>query len=104
VSLQAPSGREVIFVDSALKYSLSLLYQLFPNRWVRKSRIIFAMMDNGAAPFLRVEDIRVVCHYPDVFPSELPGIPSTRSASFEIMLIPGTTPIHKSPYQMAPNE
>jgi hypothetical protein len=32
VSLQAPSGREVIFVGSALKYSLALLYQLFPNR------------------------------------------------------------------------
>jgi hypothetical protein len=52
VSLQAPSGREVIFVGSALKYSLALLYQLFPNRWVRKSGIIFAMMDNGDAPLL----------------------------------------------------
>jgi hypothetical protein len=47
-----------------------------------------------------VEDIRVVCHYPDVFPSELPSIPPTRVASFEIKLIPGTMPIHKSPYQM----
>jgi hypothetical protein len=50
--LQAPFGREVIFVGSALKYSLSLLYQLFPDRWVRKSGIIFAMMDNSEAPFL----------------------------------------------------
>jgi hypothetical protein len=104
VSLQAPSGREVIFVGSALKYSLTLLYQLFPNHWVRKSRIIFAMMDNGEAPFLRVEDIRVVCHYPDVFPSELPGIPPTRGASFEIKLIPSTMPIHMSPYRMAPKD
>jgi hypothetical protein len=46
----------------------------------------------------------VVCHYPDVFPSELPGIPLTRGASFEIKLIPGTMPIHKSPYRMAPKE
>jgi hypothetical protein len=46
----------------------------------------------------------VVCHYLDVFPSELPGIPPTRGASFEIKLIPGTMPIHKSPYQMAPKE
>jgi hypothetical protein len=34
--LQAPSDREVIFVGSALKYSLVLLYQLFPSHWVRK--------------------------------------------------------------------
>jgi hypothetical protein len=52
VSLQAPSGREVIFVGSALKYSITLLYQLFPNRWVRKFGIIFATMDNGEALFL----------------------------------------------------
>jgi hypothetical protein len=46
----------------------------------------------------------VVCHYPDVFPSELPGIPSTWGASIEIKLIPGTMPIHKSTYRMAPKE
>ena len=46
----------------------------------------------------------MVCHYPDVFPSELPGIPPIRGASFEIKLIPGTMSIHKSPYQMAPKE
>jgi hypothetical protein len=46
----------------------------------------------------------VVCHYPDVFPFEHPGIPPTRGASFEIKLIPSTMPIHKSPYRMAPKE
>jgi hypothetical protein len=29
-----------------------LLYQLFPNHWMRKYGIIFAMMDNDEAPFL----------------------------------------------------
>jgi hypothetical protein len=52
MSLQALSGREVIFVGSILKYSLSLLYQLFPDHWVRKSGIIFAMIDNCEASFL----------------------------------------------------
>jgi hypothetical protein len=51
-----------------------------------------------------VEDIRVVCNYPDVFPSKLPGIQPMRGASFEIKLIPSTMPIHKSPYQMDPDE
>jgi hypothetical protein len=39
---------------------------------------------------LHVEDIRVVCNYPDVFPLELPGIPPTRNAIFEIKLVHGT--------------
>jgi hypothetical protein len=39
---------------------------------------------------LRVQDIRVVCDFADVFPAELPGIPPKRDAAFEIKLIPGT--------------
>jgi hypothetical protein len=45
-----------------------------------------------------------VCDYADVFPVELPGIPSERDAAFEIKLISGTHPIHKAPYRMAPKE
>jgi hypothetical protein len=46
----------------------------------------------------------VVCHYLDVFPSELPDILPMQGASFEIKLIPSTMPIHKSPYRMALKE
>ena len=53
---------------------------------------------------LRVQDIRVVCDFANVFPVELPGIPLERDATFEIKLIPGTQPIHKASYQMAPKE
>ena len=69
VSLQAPSGREVIFQGSAMKYSLSLLSQMFPDRWTRKSGILLAMVD-GTEVALQVENIPVVCHYLDVFPNE----------------------------------
>jgi hypothetical protein len=103
VSLQAPSGREVIFQGSALKYSLSLLCKLFPNRWMRKSGVLLAMVD-GREVALRVENILVVCHYPDVFPDELPGVPPERDTVFEIKLVPGTQPIFRTPYRMAPVE
>jgi hypothetical protein len=53
---------------------------------------------------LRVQDICVVCDYADVFPAELASIPPERDAAFEIKLIPGTQPIHKAPYRMAPKE
>jgi hypothetical protein len=103
ISLHAPSGRDVIFVGSAMKYSLALLYHLFPDRWTRKSGILFSMVQDGEA-VLHVEDIRVVCNYPDVFLLELPSIPPTCNAIFEIKLGLGTQPIYKSPYQMAPKE
>jgi hypothetical protein len=103
ISLHAPSGRDVIFVGSAMKYSLSLLYHLFPDCWMRKSGILFSTVQDGEA-VLHVEDIWVVCNYPDVFSLELPGIPPTRNIVFEIKLVLGTQPIYKSPNQMAPEE
>jgi hypothetical protein len=51
---------------------------------------------DGAA----LEDIRVVCDYPDVFPEELPGMPPDRDVEFIIDLLPGTAPISKHPYIM----
>ena len=49
-------------------------------------------------------DVRVVCIFPNVFPEELPGLPPDRDIEFEIELLPGTTPISKAPYRMAPVE
>jgi hypothetical protein len=46
----------------------------------------------------------VVREYLDVFPNNLPGMPPNRAIEFKIELQPGTTPIYKRPYLMAPNE
>jgi hypothetical protein len=53
---------------------------------------------------VQLEDIPVVCEYPDVFPDELPGMPPDRDVGFVIELQPGTTPISKRPYRMPPKE
>ncbi|WVZ51970.1 hypothetical protein U9M48_003067 [Paspalum notatum var. saurae] len=50
------------------------------------------------------EGIRVVCEYPDVFPEELPGMPPDREVEFLIELLPGTAPIAKRQYRVAPKE
>jgi hypothetical protein len=48
--------------------------------------------------------IPVVCEFPDVFPNELPGLPPDRDVEFTIELEPGTAPISRCPYRMAPKE
>ncbi|GKV42223.1 hypothetical protein SLEP1_g49655 [Rubroshorea leprosula] len=53
---------------------------------------------------LRLEDIPVVCEFPDVFPKDLPGLPPNREIEFAIDLVPDTRPISKAPYRMAPAE
>jgi hypothetical protein len=51
-----------------------------------------------------LDQVPVVCEYPDVFPEELPGMPPDRDIEFIIKLIPGTAPIAQRPYRMNPQE
>ena len=53
---------------------------------------------------VKLEDILVVREFPDVFPKELLGLPPDREVEFSIDLLPGTSPVSKTPYRMAPTE
>ena len=57
-----------------------------------------------AVQVVPLENIPVVCEFPDVFPEELPGLPPDREVEFAIELIPGTLPISRRPYRMLPHE
>ncbi|GJT58838.1 putative reverse transcriptase domain-containing protein [Tanacetum coccineum] len=52
----------------------------------------------------RLEDIPVVREFPEVFPEDLPGLPPVRQVEFQIDLIPGTAPVARAPYRLAPSE
>ncbi|XP_068319781.1 uncharacterized protein [Pyrus communis] len=53
---------------------------------------------------IRMDDVRVVRHFPDVFPDvfpdDLPRLPLDHEVEFTIDLISGTDPISLTPYQM----
>jgi hypothetical protein len=65
-----------------------------------------------AKPFSRIyeaiipeiQDISIVCEFPDVFPEDLPGLPPERDVEFVIELKPGTAPVSRRSYRMPPNE
>ncbi|GKB90448.1 putative reverse transcriptase domain-containing protein [Tanacetum coccineum] len=50
------------------------------------------------------EEVVVVRDFPEVFPDDLSGLPPIREIEFQIELIPGATPVAKSPYRLAPSE
>jgi hypothetical protein len=58
----------------------------------------FAMMETP------LKKIPVVCEHADVFPDELPGMPSDRDIEFAIELQSEMAPISKRPYRMPPAE
>ncbi|KAI3715505.1 hypothetical protein L6452_22489 [Arctium lappa] len=52
----------------------------------------------------KLEDVRIVREFLDVFPDDLPGLPPDRQLEFRIDLVPGAAPIAKAPYHLAPSE
>jgi hypothetical protein len=51
-----------------------------------------------------LEDIPVAYEFPDIFPEDLPGMPSDRDVEFTIELYLGTAPISRRSYKMTPKE
>ncbi|GJT48788.1 putative reverse transcriptase domain-containing protein [Tanacetum coccineum] len=52
----------------------------------------------------KLDDIRVVRDFPEVFPDDLLGLPLVREIEFRIDLILGASPAVRSPYRLAPSE
>ncbi|XP_071900975.1 uncharacterized protein [Coffea arabica] len=63
-----------------------------------------AFLINTPSDQAKLEDVPVVREFPDVFPEELKTLPPERDVEFKIDLVPGTAPISKTPYRMAPAE
>ncbi|GJW29431.1 putative reverse transcriptase domain-containing protein [Tanacetum coccineum] len=49
----------------------------------------------------KLDDIRVVQDFPEVFPDDLLGLPHVREVEFCINLIPGASSVVRSPYRLA---
>lgn len=49
-----------------------------------------------------MEEVKIVCEFPKVFPEDLHGVPPERQIEFRIDLVPGAAPVAKEPYSIAP--
>ncbi|GKE53886.1 putative reverse transcriptase domain-containing protein, partial [Tanacetum coccineum] len=52
----------------------------------------------------RLENVPIIQDFLEVFPEDLPGLPSTRQVEFQIDLMPGDAPVARAPYRLAPSE
>ncbi|MCI36413.1 retrotransposon protein, partial [Trifolium medium] len=53
---------------------------------------------------VKVEELPIVCEFPDVFLEDIFDLPPEREVEFTIDLIPGTSPISMAPYRMSSSE
>nr|GEW38641.1 hypothetical protein [Tanacetum cinerariifolium] len=52
----------------------------------------------------QLQDVPVICNFPEEFLDDLPGLPPSRQVKFKIDLIPGAAPVAHAPYRLAPSE
>jgi hypothetical protein len=88
IKLTTPDGKELEFVTEPIVTTMGVANRAQVNQ-----------LDASEGP-----EVPVVSEFNDVFPEELPGMPPDRDIEFVIELMPGTTPIYKSPYRMATAE
>ncbi|GJT42483.1 putative reverse transcriptase domain-containing protein [Tanacetum coccineum] len=56
---------------------------------------------NSQSEGKQLKDVPIVRDFPEVFPEDLPGLPSARPVEFQIDLIPGAAPVARVPYRLA---
>ncbi|XP_074293364.1 uncharacterized protein LOC141620374 [Silene latifolia] len=106
LTITKPNGNEILFQNHKSNKNnnriISFLKALKLLRQGCKGYLCDVCSSLEAEPNLT--SIPVVKEFLDVFPEEIPRMPPYREVDFTIELIPGSAPISKSPYRMAPAE
>nr|GEY66270.1 hypothetical protein [Tanacetum cinerariifolium] len=75
------------------------------KKYVDRGSYLFVAQVIEKEPVERhLEDVPVICKFPDVFPEDFPGLPPPRQMEYEIELVPGAAPVAHTPYRLAPSE
>ncbi|XP_058764609.1 uncharacterized protein LOC131638064 [Vicia villosa] len=62
--------------------------------------VAFMSVENQAI----IEELKVVCKFPEFFPGEIPDVPPEREVEFSIDLVHSTIPVSMAPYRMSASE
>ncbi|XP_073049492.1 uncharacterized protein [Primulina eburnea] len=95
-----------LFVGGTSSLSIPIISCLQATKLLHKGYVgyLASVLDTRKESKIQIQDIDVVQDYPDVFDDDVPGLPPDREVEFVIDLIPGTAPISKAPYRLAPTE
>ncbi|XP_021974870.1 uncharacterized protein LOC110869983 [Helianthus annuus] len=104
VIIKTPSG-ESVTIQGYTQYGLpSNVSILKVSQCLKSGCVIYMAQVSVNEPKPKIEDIPIISEYLDVFPDELPGLPPERQVEFRIDILPGSAPIARAPYRLAPTE
>ena len=106
VKFQPPGEEQFVFNGVPRQRKLQVISAMKAKRMLNRGCMgyLASVMDTTVEQTLKSEDVSVVQEFLEVFPEDLPSLPPEREIEFVIDLLPGTAPISKAPYRMAPAE
>ncbi|KAD2126026.1 hypothetical protein E3N88_41805 [Mikania micrantha] len=105
ICLRAMDGSSVTVYGDKAMYAPKIISMIKADVMMRRGCVAYlAYVIEERMDMRTIDDVPVVCNFPDVFPEELPGLPPEREIEFQIDLVPGAQPVAKAPYRLAPNE
>ena len=103
VKLKTPSGKSIIIKGQ--RQTKKFLTMVQTKRLLRQGCDAYlAHVVDTKRETPEIHTIPIVNEFEDVFPKDLPGLPPDREIEFAIDLAPGTAPVSKAPYRLAPVE
>ncbi|KAI3773700.1 hypothetical protein L1987_48230 [Smallanthus sonchifolius] len=103
IELRSPKDNILTINGNKLSNSAGIISMLKATKYLGKGCLAY-LVSVTADTKKKIEDVPVVAKFPKVFPDELSGIPPEREVEFRINLVPGTVPIAKALYRLAPYE
>jgi hypothetical protein len=107
IKIPNPKGKPLIIYGEQHEKPTEIISLMKANKYMRKgclACLVYAISSEPEKERLTIEEVPIVQEYPEVFPEDLPGIPQDQQVEFRIDLVPGTNPISKTPYRLAPTE
>ncbi|KAK1410455.1 hypothetical protein QVD17_36992 [Tagetes erecta] len=104
IMLRVPNGELIIIHGEKRAGHAGIISAFRAAKCLRKGCIAYMASILVEEEKRKIENVPVVTEFTDIFPDELPGIPPERVVEFKINLVPGTAPIAKAPYRLAPTE
>ncbi|GKE83329.1 putative reverse transcriptase domain-containing protein, partial [Tanacetum coccineum] len=101
-----PVKNEMLVVKSNKGMSrLKVISCIKARKYVEKGIQLFLAHVTEKEPSVkRLQDVHVICDFPEVFLDDLPGPPPPRQVEFRIKLVPGAAPVASAAYRLAPSE
>ncbi|GKE81401.1 putative reverse transcriptase domain-containing protein [Tanacetum coccineum] len=103
--VRIPYGNKMLIVKSDKGVSrLKVISCIKACKYVERGCHLFlAHVTEKTSKEKRLEDLPVICDFPEVFPEELPGLLPPRQVEFQIDLVPRAAPVARAPYRLAPS-